>query len=107
MTIDEYQEKALKTALPTTKSLAYATLGLTSEAGEAAGKLKKWIRDQNSDPEKLDKEALADEFGDALWYIALAAEQLGFTLDEIANKNISKLSNRYEKGVITGSGDNR
>jgi NTP pyrophosphatase (non-canonical NTP hydrolase) len=107
MTLDDYQKKALKTLTPTANNLTYTILGLASEAGEAAGKLKKWIRDQDSDPEKLDKEALASELGDALWYVAVASHKLGFTLEQVAGKNVGKLSNRYERGAISGSGDNR
>jgi NTP pyrophosphatase (non-canonical NTP hydrolase) len=107
MTLDEYQQKALKTVVPTADNLSYTILGLASEAGEAAGKLKKWMRDQDSDLKKLDRQAFASELGDALWYIAVAAHKLGFTLDEVANQNADKLANRYDRGKISGSGDTR
>jgi NTP pyrophosphatase (non-canonical NTP hydrolase) len=107
MTLDDYQRKALKTVVPNADNLPYAVLGLVSEAGEAAGKLKKWMRDQDSNPEKLDKQALAAELGDALWYIAVASHKLGFTLEDVGSKNVEKVSNRYKLGTISGSGDNR
>jgi NTP pyrophosphatase (non-canonical NTP hydrolase) len=107
MTLDEYQKKALKTVLPASDNLPYAALGLSSEAGEVASIIKKWIRDNNSDIEKLDKAAMSKELGDALWYIAVTAHLLGFSLDQIAKGNADKLSDRQKRGVLGGSGDNR
>jgi NTP pyrophosphatase (non-canonical NTP hydrolase) len=107
MTIDEYQQQALKTVLPSSNNIPYVALGLSSEAGEVASKIKKWIRDNNSDPAKLDKESLVAELGDALWYIAVMADMLGFKLDEVAQKNADKLSDRQKRDVLTGSGDSR
>ena len=46
ITADEYQEKAKATAIyPKKDALPYLSLGLVSEAGEVAGKIKKLIRD--------------------------------------------------------------
>jgi NTP pyrophosphatase (non-canonical NTP hydrolase) len=107
MTLDDYQKQALKTLLPNSDNLPYVTLGLSSEAGEVAGKIKKWIRDQDSDPSKLDKDSLSKELGDALWYIAVMADMIGFKLDTIAQNNVDKLKERQNKGVLGGSGDSR
>ena len=104
---DQYQKKALSTALPVPNSLYYRTLGLTSEAGEVADKVKKWIRDYNSDIKKLDKEALSSELGDVLWYTVTLADFLGFKLDDIAQTNIEKLANRKHRGKLGGRGDSR
>ncbi|MEX1059238.1 MAG: nucleoside triphosphate pyrophosphohydrolase family protein [Candidatus Saccharimonadales bacterium] len=107
MTLDEYQKKALSTALPVTESIYYRTLGLVSEAGEIADRVKKWIRDYNSDEDKLDKKALASELGDVLWYTATLADFLGFSLDDVANNNLDKLQDRKRRNKLRGSGDNR
>jgi NTP pyrophosphatase (non-canonical NTP hydrolase) len=105
--LDEYQKKALQTVKPEANNLTYVTLGLASEAGEIASKMKKWIRDNNSDPDKLDKQALADELGDVLWYAAVMSELLGLGLGKVAQSNVDKLTDRASRGVIGGSGDKR
>jgi NTP pyrophosphatase (non-canonical NTP hydrolase) len=107
MTLDDYQKKALRTVLLTSNNLPYVALGLASEAGEVATRIKKWIRDGNSDPKNLDKEAISKELGDALWYIAVMADQLGVSMDKIGQENIKKLADRQKRGVLGGSGDNR
>lgn len=107
MKFDDYQKQARSTMLPTADNIFYVTLGLANEAGEVAGKIKKWMRDHDMDETKLDKEALADELGDVLWYLAMLSQKLGLSLGEIAGRNVDKLSSRADRGKLHGSGDNR
>jgi NTP pyrophosphatase (non-canonical NTP hydrolase) len=107
MTFDDYQKQALKTLLPSSNNIPYVALGITNEAGEVAGKVKKWIRDNDGDIEKLDKKAVADELGDTLWYMVMLAELLGLSFSEIARMNLDKLASRMERGKLGGSGDSR
>lgn len=107
MTLDEYQKRALSTVLPVTNDLMYRSLGLASEAGEVAGKIKKWIRDYGSNMEKLDKHSLAGELGDVLWYTATLADLLGFSLGDVAQMNVDKLAKRKKQNKLGGAGDNR
>ena len=103
MNFDEYQKKAMQTAIyPESAKIIYPALGLASEAGEVAGKVKKKIRDN-----QFDKNELAKEIGDCLWYCAAIASDADLSLDEIANQNIAKLEKRMKENKIQGSGDNR
>ena len=106
MNFNEYQEMTKQTAkYPQDKALEYLTLGITSEAGEVADKVKKIIRDGGSLDEK--RKDIMGEVGDVLWYVAQIGLVIGFSLEEIAKKNIEKLLDRKERNVIGGSGDNR
>jgi NTP pyrophosphatase (non-canonical NTP hydrolase) len=109
MEMNEYQIKAVKFAIyPATHRILYPALGLTGEAGEVANKVKKFIRD-GADKESFEvkKVEIASEIGDVLWYCANLANDLGFTLSEIAQENYSKLADRESRGKIGGDGDNR
>jgi NTP pyrophosphatase (non-canonical NTP hydrolase) len=110
---NEYQLDTRSTAIYSKdKAFSYLILGLTSEAGEIAGKYKKVIRDYVSHEDLEDmgtewKKDFLSELGDVLWYVSRIADELGVSLSEIAERNISKLQDRKSRGVIKGSGDNR
>lgn len=106
--MNNYQQKALRTANPGHKNeLFHLVLGLVGESGEIAEKMKKLIRDQNSDESKIDTDDMKKELGDVLWYAAVLASYLGLSLEEVAEANIDKLASRQQRGVLGGSGDNR
>ena len=113
-TFSEYQSETMRLAIypDQGKNLIYPTLGLMGEAGEFCEKVKKIVRIAptcSCHPEISDDQAieLAKELGDVLWYVMAAAREIGFTLDEIAQLNVSKLLARKERGTLHGSGDNR
>jgi NTP pyrophosphatase (non-canonical NTP hydrolase) len=87
-------------------ALTYDGLGL-GEAGEVQGKIKKIIRDEGGIITLEAREAIKDELSDVLWYIASMSDNLGFTLEDVANHNIMKLKSRQQRNTIHGSGDNR
>jgi NTP pyrophosphatase (non-canonical NTP hydrolase) len=66
-----YQRESRKTwsVIHTDHSIVYPTLGLTNEAGEVAGKIKKIFRDHNGEISEADRESLKGELGDVLWYL--------------------------------------
>lgn len=107
---DDYQQAAVQFAVYPTDGLQgiyYTALGLTNEAGEVAGKIKKILRDENGvlTAERVD--AIAAEIGDVLWYAAALADELDLSLQRIANENLAKLSSRAARNAIKGDGDNR
>ena len=109
MNFTEYQQKAKATAkYPVIgHGVIYPTLGLTNEAGEVAGKIKKVFRDKDGVISDETRDALKAELGDVLWYLAQVATELNLSLDEIAEYNIAKLLDRQARGKIQGDGDNR
>jgi len=109
MNFTDYQQKAKATAkYPVIgHGVIYPTLGLTNEAGEVAGKIKKVFRDKDGIISDETREALKAELGDVLWYLSQVATELNLSLDEIAEHNIAKLLDRQARGKIQGEGDNR
>ena len=111
MTFDEYQKRAVTTA-----HIAYEdplmqnsvwVMGVAGEAGELVEKWKKAVayrQGKFSDDEFSD---FKKEFADVIWYIAVLADSLGLSLEEIMEQNVAKLADRQKRGVIRGSGDNR
>lgn len=81
----------------------YPALALGGEGGEFSEKVKKAWRDNTP----LNVVEAAKELGDALWYIDAAAKDMGFTLQQIAQMNLDKIQSRRQRGVLSGSGDNR
>lgn len=109
MTFEEYEMFARTTAIyPREYAITYPALGLCGEAGEVAEKIKKRVRDGNFDPDALHK-----EIGDVLWYLAALcrdiSEEYGseYSLSAAANKNVTKLKDRQNRGVLKGNGDER
>lgn len=103
MNFKEYQELAATTAIyPEEYRIVYPALGLAGESGEVAEKVKKYIRDGN-----LDRDLLAKELGDVLWYVSALSRDLGIDLEDVASRNIEKLRSRAERGTLRGSGDSR
>ena len=109
MTFDEYQAKSKATAVYKDQgnNFIYPVLGLVGEAGEVAEKIKKVIRDDDGEMTDVKRGEIKKELGDVLWYIAQLSTELGLSMTEVAELNIEKLASRKERGVITGSGDNR
>jgi NTP pyrophosphatase (non-canonical NTP hydrolase) len=104
MEFNDYGEfvKSMK-VYPEQYSILYPALGLAGETGEICEKIKKGLRGDK----ELDKEELLKELGDPLWYITSLADDLGFSLQDVVDANVKKLSSRKERGVLKGSGDNR
>jgi len=110
MHLSDYQAKALKTyKVNDTHSqmerMARLALGLCGESGELAEKIKKVMRgDQELG---ASYQAIEKELGDILWYCAVMSFEIITNLDRVAQINLDKLSDRDDRGMIKGSGDER
>ena len=96
MNFNEYQKAALRTAkeMDNCKQLMNAALGICGEGGEVADMVKKSAFQGHS----MNVTHVAKELGDVLWYLAVCAKAIGYTLDEIGQMNLAKLEARYPNG---------
>lgn len=126
MELNQYQEKAMSTCMPSCENISYMLLNLVGEVGELASKIAKNIRKENiyiggqkdlkglsklciyphfiDDMEDWDEE-LKKELGDILWQTAGVASVMGWTLEEVGAGNLEKLAKRKAAGTIVGNGD--
>lgn len=110
MFMNDYQTAARRTAQG--NSLDHFVHGLTEEAGEVAGVMKRFHRGDEKyrflNHLSADaREKLLDEIGDTLWYIAMIADELETPLEAVAQRNIDKLADRAKRKKIKGEGDKR
>jgi NTP pyrophosphatase (non-canonical NTP hydrolase) len=101
MTPNEYQDAAMRSApldpsiVPAlsnvTSQLLHAQMGIITELGEFSSPLKKRL----IYGQMLDVTNMVEECGDMLWYISLALNALGVSMEECMEENIAKLKIRY------------
>lgn len=121
MKLNEYQQKAMTTCMPSSENFSYMFLNLVGEVGEFASKVAKHIRkghysiidsniangnnvDDLGNPENALDE-LKKEAGDVLWQLSGLCTIMGWSLEDVAQQNLDKLSARKAIGTIDGSGD--
>ncbi len=90
MTLTEYQAEAMKTCQPGNNML-YAAGKMHCEAGETHQQVLKHV----FHGKPLNTAHMIEELGDQLWYITDLANEIGVTLEEIAQSNIAKLRARH------------
>ena len=118
MNLNEYQQKAMTTCMPSSENFSYMFLNLVGEVGELASKVAKDIRRGNayisggSDlyyndfPELSQHEVeLMKEAGDILWQLSGLCMVMGWSLEDVAQMNLDKLAARKAVGTIDGCGD--
>ena len=121
MEINEYQQKAMETCMPTCDNISYMLLNLVGEIGEFSSKIAKGIRKgefmikENRlcfDPKTLTEESLTRleeslmaECGDICWQLSGLCTVMGWDLEEVAEYNLKKLAERKKNGTIAGNGD--
>lgn len=102
MTFNEYQKGCMRTASDVCKQnkenmLLNGILGAAGEAGELSDLLKKEMFHGHP----FDRGHYLKECGDVLYYLALVAESLDATLEDVAIVNNRKLLERYPNGFET------
>lgn len=101
--LNDYQVKAMRTAVDKGHDLLNAALGLTGEVGEVVDIIKK----HKFQGHELDREDMINELGDVLWYLTLTAEMIDVGLATVATKNIEKLLKRYPERYSDEQSRNR
>ena len=97
MRLNEFQREALRTEDMTRTQrdrIGHGAMGLAGEAGETADLLKKHLYFGHD----IDTAKIRAELGDVLWYVAVLADAVGLTLNEVAQANVYKLRQRYPIG---------
>jgi NTP pyrophosphatase (non-canonical NTP hydrolase) len=106
MTINEYQELAMRTLNPQLEKkdiLINGVMGLCGQSGEVIDIVKKWLAQGH----ELDREHMIKELGDVAWYLAETATALDTSLEEVFQRNIDKLKKRYPEGFNTNQSRHR
>ena len=110
MNLDEYQEKARKTDLHTkvkANELDYYLLGLATETGDVLSRVKYVYRDYKGNFSAIEKEKIKKELGDLLWYLSAICDRFDFSLEDVAELNLKKLSNRAQNNTLHGENPDR
>ena len=100
ITPNEYQQLALRNEPEKIKNegmvarLTQGVLGLCGESGEVADLFKKYMFQGH----ELNREHMAKELGDVAWYLAVAADAIGCTIEYILELNLEKIGARYPEG---------
>lgn len=111
--VDEYQLATADTAIydgagtGSFNALNYCLVGMAGEVGEIMNKWGKIIRDQDGLATNAQKADISKEVGDVLWFMTRALDEMGESLGVVMDSNLAKLRSRKERGVLSGSGDNR
>lgn len=71
--------------------LNHAVIGMCGETGELASLMQKTV--YYGKP--FNPAAFKEELGDVLWYVALACNAAGFSMEDLFRENLAKLAARY------------
>lgn len=110
MNFNEYQKKALTTAIFNKDPLMDKTIwamGIAGEAGEVLEKWKKIVAYNDGNITDEDVQRIKKELGDVVWYVALMAHSLDLSLEEVMQLNVEKLADRKKRNAQRGEGDDR
>lgn len=96
-TLNAYQQDAVRTRQKWHDEgleMAFGALEIAAESGEIANVVYKHLFQGH----QLDKSKLLEELGDILWGVAVLAYSSGYSLEQVANYNTTKLRKRYPNG---------
>jgi len=88
------------------KNQLHCVLGL-GRSGEIQNIVKKIMRDDSGVLRDDKKGKIVENLKELMKFVSLLCSELEVELIDVAQKNIDKLNSRKDRGVITGSGDNR
>ena len=92
MDFETYKKWTRTTAVyPKDKEEEYLLIGLANEVRGDGSKYKE----------------IRAELGDVMWYMARIFDMYDMSLPEVLHENYLKLTDRKERGVLKGDGDNR
>lgn len=77
--------------------LMTGAIGLSAESGEILEIVKKMLF-QGKPYNEDNREHLKRELGDVMWYVVQLLLALGYTMEEIIETNVDKLSKRFPNG---------
>lgn len=103
LNFNTYQQQAAVFA--TYGNLNYPYFALVEEVGEFCGKIAKNMRGDRSAEET--KALMRKEAGDILWNLSEICTLNGWSLQEVAQENLDKLTDRANRDKIKGDGDER
>jgi NTP pyrophosphatase (non-canonical NTP hydrolase) len=115
MNSSDYIKNAIKTEVsdydPVVKRLSdakmarilHGIIGISTESGELLDAIKKHL--MYGKP--LDEVNIKEEVADCFWYMAILADTLGFSFEEIQERNIAKLKARFGDKFTEESAINR
>ncbi|QBG78726.1 putative pyrophosphatase [Acinetobacter phage vB_AbaS_D0] len=111
------KESSVHTDDAQVRDLIHSIIGINTEGGELAERLDAILarkeesalsgENMTSIISDEDKVNLFEELGDVLWYIAIGAEALGVTLDQIMFANLDKLKKRFPEKFTEAAANNR
>lgn len=80
---------------------------LTAEVSNIAGVVKKAIRDNDGFLSSAAQDKLALHLYRVIWLLDALCGKFGTDRHSVMSKNLNKLADRKQRGVLQGSGDNR
>lgn len=100
---EQFVESRTKPMDSTRLDFLHAAVGISTEAGEILDVAKKlWVYNQNFDTKnkegKTHEDNIHEELGDVLFYVQMACNVIGCTLESLMTSNMEKLRKRYPQG---------